>query len=63
MANILKFIREVRQETAKVTWPSRRETVQATLMVLAMVVLVAIFFLLVDLVLGQAVKFILGFGR
>jgi preprotein translocase subunit SecE len=63
MANFLKFIREVRQETAKVTWPSRRETVQATLMVVAMVVLVAIFFLLVDLVLGQGVKFILGFGR
>jgi preprotein translocase subunit SecE len=62
MANFLKFIREVRQETAKVTWPSRRETVQATLMVVVMVVLVAIFFLLVDLVLGQAVKFILGFG-
>ncbi len=63
MANIAKFIREVRQETTKVTWPSRKETIQATLMVLAMVVIVAVFFLITDSVLGFLVKLLLGLGR
>jgi preprotein translocase subunit SecE len=63
MANIAKFFREVRQETTKVTWPSRKETVQATLMVLAMVTLVAIFFLVADSVLGFLIKTFLGLGR
>ena len=61
--NIAKFIREVRQETAKVTWPSRKETTQFTIMVFVMVTLVALFFLLVDWVLGTAVQAILGLGR
>jgi preprotein translocase subunit SecE len=63
MANPAKFIREVRQETAKVTWPSRKETVQTTIMVFVMVTLIAIFFLAVDWVLGSLVQTILGFGR
>ena len=61
--NIATFIREVRQETAKVTWPSRKETIQFTIMVFVMVTLVALFFLLVDWVLGTAVQAILGLGR
>ncbi len=61
--NIAKFIREVRQETAKVTWPTRAEVTQATIMVFVMVTLVALFFMLVDWVLGSAVQYILGLGR
>lgn len=61
--NPAKFLREVRQETAKVTWPSRKETIQGTIMVFVMVLLVALFFLLVDWVLGSAVQWILGLGR
>jgi preprotein translocase subunit SecE len=63
MANLIRFSREVKQETAKVTWPSRRETLQATLMVFVMVTLVAIFFLATDTVLSFAMKAILGLGR
>ena len=51
-----KFVREVRAEAAKVTWPSRRETSITTLMVVIMAVLTAIFFLLVDQVIGYAVR-------
>ena len=51
-----KFVREVRAEAAKVTWPSRRETSITTLMVVIMAVLTAIFFLLVDQVIGFAVR-------
>jgi len=60
--NIGQFIREVRQETAKVTWPTRKETMVTTMMVFVMVFLAAIFFWLVDLVLGSAVRFVLGLG-
>ena len=62
MVNPGKFVREVRQEGSKVTWPSRKETIQTTIMVFVMVVLVALFFLLVDWILGSAVSWILNFG-
>jgi len=60
--NIGQFIREVRQETSKVTWPTRKETMVTTVMVFIMVFLAAIFFWVVDLVLGSAVRFLLGLG-
>lgn len=58
--NIAQFVREVRQETAKVTWPTRRETALSTAMVMLMVVVAAIFFLLVDQLLGFGVRILLG---
>ena len=57
-----QFIREVRQETSKVTWPTRKETAITTAMVFVMVVLAAIFFFLVDSVISNAIQFILGVG-
>ena len=57
-----QFIREVRQETAKVTWPTRKETGVTTVMVFIMVVVMAVFFALVDVLLGNAVGFLLGLG-
>ena len=41
---VMEFIRQVRQETSKVTWPSRRETIVSTGMVFVMVILAALFF-------------------
>lgn len=58
----LQFFREVRQEGAKVTWPSRKETVVTTGMVVVMVVIAALFFLVVDQVVALAVRFFLSFG-
>ena len=57
-----QFIREVRQEVAKVTWPTRKETTITTTMVFIMVFLAALFFVLVDWVLKNFVEFILGLG-
>ena len=57
-----QFAREVRQEMARVTWPTRKETAITTAMVLAMTVLAALFFFLIDQVLGWAVRLILGLG-
>ncbi len=50
-ANVFQFIREVRQEMARVTWPSRQEVLITTVMVLIMVALTAVYFLLVDTIL------------
>ena len=55
-----QFVRQVRQEGSKVTWPSRKETSIATLMVFVMVTVMALFFLLVDQILAFGVQFILG---
>jgi preprotein translocase subunit SecE len=57
-----QFFRQVRQEVAKVTWPSRKETTVSTGMVFLMVVLASVFFLLVDQFFAWAVKLIFGLG-
>src|SRR3546814_2406673 len=57
-----QFMRQVRQETSKVTWPTRKETTITTVMVFIMVVLAAIFFLLTDQIISWLVKLILGLG-
>ncbi len=54
------FIRLVRQEIDKVTWPTRKETVVTSIMVFAMVFICAVFFLGVDHVLSWGVSLILG---
>ena len=55
-----KFLQEVRTETAKVTWPSRRETTITTIMVFVMVALASVFFFLSDQVIRILVTFVLG---
>ncbi len=60
--NPFKFLQEVRQETNKVTWPSRRETAITTVMVFIFAAVSAIFFLLADQVIRFAVTTILGIG-
>ena len=55
MKNPLKFIQEVKQEAFKVTWPTGKETIQGSLMVVAMAIIASIFFLLLD----QVLKFLL----
>tara|TARA_Y100001968_G_scaffold330064_1_gene380899 strand:+ start:81 stop:260 length:180 start_codon:yes stop_codon:yes gene_type:complete len=44
----LKFIQEVKQEAFRVTWPTGKETLQGTLMVVAMAIVASLFFLLLD---------------
>ena len=57
-----KFLQEVREETRKVSWPSRKETMITTAMVFVMVTIASIFFLLADQVIRLAVTFVLGLG-
>jgi preprotein translocase subunit SecE len=60
--NPLEFLRQVRQEVGRVTWPTRKETGVTTVMVFAMVFIAALFFFLVDQLLSQGVRFVLGLG-
>lgn len=62
MANPGEFIRQVRQEASKVTWPTRKETGITTMMVFIMVFLAAVFFFVVDQVLALGVRLVLGLG-
>ena len=55
-----KFLQEVRSETQKVTWPTRRETMITTMMVFVMSGLAAIFFFVADQVIRYAVTLVLG---
>ena len=61
-ANPAEFVRQVRQETSKVTWPSRKETAVTTAMVFVMAAVAAIFFLLADKIITYGVEFLLGLG-
>jgi preprotein translocase subunit SecE len=60
--NPFKFMQEVRQETNKVSWPSRKETGITTAMVFVFAAAAAIFFLLADQVIRIAVTLVLGIG-
>ncbi|MGO4717288.1 preprotein translocase subunit SecE [Bradyrhizobium sp. 2TAF24] len=55
-----KFLQEVRSETAKVTWPTRRETVITTIMVFVMVAVSSVFFFTADQLIRILITFILG---
>jgi preprotein translocase subunit SecE len=57
--NPLQFIQQVRAETAKVTWPTRREVGLTTVMVLIMATLFATFFFLVDLLIRFGLETVL----
>ncbi len=58
----LEFFQQVKQEASKVTWTPRNELVVTTIMVFIMVTLTAVFFLLVDQILGFVIKQLLGLG-
>ena len=57
-----QFLRQVRTELDKVTWPSRKELIATTGSVLAMSALAALFFFVVDQVLAWFVQYVLGLG-
>lgn len=58
----IQFIRQVKQEIKKVSWPTRKEVVQTSIMVIILVSIAATFFFFVDQILGWIVKLIFGLG-
>ena len=57
-----KFVREVRSEVTKVTWPSRKETLVTTGLVFGMAALAAVFFFVADQIIGVGVRLLFGVG-
>ena len=60
--NAAEFVQQVRQELARVTWPTRKETLVTTAMVFVMVFIAAAFFFVVDQMLSYGVRLIFGLG-
>ncbi|TYC56362.1 preprotein translocase subunit SecE [Rhodobacterales bacterium] len=60
--NPFKFIQEVRSETSKVTWPTRKETAVTTAMVFVMVLIASVFFLVADQLMSLGIGYLLGVG-
>lgn len=59
----VEFMQQVGAETAKVVWPTRRETAITTLMVVVFAFVASIFFFFADMILRYGVTFVLGIGR
>ncbi len=55
-----QFVREVRQEIRRVVWPTRREVLLSTVMVLLLATFVAIFLTLTDQLVSTAIQYIIG---
>lgn len=62
-ADPVKFLRDVRLEVTKVTWPSRKETLVTTGLVFALSALAALFFFVADQVIGVGVRALFGVGH
>ena len=56
--NPFTFLQQVRSEIAKVVWPTRRETIVSTIFCLVFVFVAAIFFLVIDQILGYLTSFL-----
>tara|TARA_B100000941_G_scaffold262634_1_gene215524 strand:+ start:52 stop:243 length:192 start_codon:yes stop_codon:yes gene_type:complete len=56
MKNPFKFFQEVKQETFRITWPSKKETMMGAVMVFTLATIAAIFFLILD----QILRFLLN---
>jgi preprotein translocase subunit SecE len=61
--NPFTFLQQVRTETAKVTWPSRRETMISTVMVIAFAIAASLFFFAADQIMSYGIELILGISR
>jgi preprotein translocase subunit SecE len=60
--NPFEFLQETRTEIAKITWPTRNETILTTVFVIIMVLLAGLFLFLVDQVLSKSIQWILSFS-
>lgn len=58
----LQFFRQVKQEVKKVTWPTKKEVIRTSIMVIIIVAIASTFFFFIDQILGWVVKLVLGLG-
>lgn len=62
MMNPIAFFRQVKQEVAKITWPTRVVAFHMTLVIMFMCVVLGFYFLAADWISATSVKLILGIG-
>jgi preprotein translocase subunit SecE len=60
MQNPLNFFRSVKQEIFKITWPSNKEALMGTVMVIAMAVIASLFFLILDQIFKYGLNYLIG---
>jgi preprotein translocase subunit SecE len=60
MHNPLNFFRSVKQEIFKITWPTSKEALMGSVMVIVMAVIASLFFLLLDQVFKIGLNFLIG---
>ena len=63
MKNPLKFIQEVKQETFRITWPTKKDTMMGAVMVFALASIAAIFFLILDQILRLFIYMVIIMGE
>ncbi|MEE9934608.1 MAG: preprotein translocase subunit SecE [Deltaproteobacteria bacterium] len=61
MANkALQFLSQAKAELKKVTWPTRKQTLASTAVVMVIVAIMALYLGIIDFVLAKLVKIVLG---
>lgn len=55
-----QFVRQVKQEVAKITWPTRQEAMQGAITVIVMSVVIAFFLFVIDMIFAYAIRLIIG---
>jgi preprotein translocase subunit SecE len=63
MVNPIEFVKEVRQEATKITWPTRKEVWITTLAVMVMVTVASLFFVAADQLFGWLTASVFGISR
>ena len=62
MMNPVAFLRQVKQEAAKITWPSRSTAFHMTLVIMVVCVILGFYFFAADWISANTIKLILGIG-
>lgn len=60
MFNLIKYFKEVREELTKVSWPSRQQTIQKTILVITVSVVVGIYIGALDFLFTTLSKLLIG---
>ena len=54
------FVRQVKQEVSKITWPTKAETMQGSIVVILMSIAIAMFLFLIDMIFAKLIQVVLG---
>ncbi len=60
--NPIQFLRQVKQEVKKVSWPTKKDVTHTATIVIILVAIAATFFFFIDQIIGWLMKLILGLG-